>query len=360
MPEKYILANLVFIGLSLETNGYRKVRIGIRAQKVTSHVNSVQLLAYLKVDNQDIHAVVDTGNPYIFLVWKHWYEKEYPGGCDKLAFKCYECSPAPCQPGPNKTLNFYDGENMTIFKHSEVVDFGTVTENDISFGLIAGAEGRPFASLGLAPPYARMKPYAPLMQQLMDRSKSTRLVKKSSFSLYLVAGENPTGELILGGKDKRNYVPPLVFVKVRKDQSVSLARLTIGDSLEYRMVAPTPAFFDSGTNAIIMPEEVELRVLAWLEVGGEVPVKIRDSSGFYDVSCEEADYLPSITFSMRDLKGEEVPLEIPPASYVVKDGGRCMLAIHFGEAWVLGLSALYGNYYYYDWDRNRIGFAKVK
>ncbi|KAF4679567.1 hypothetical protein FOZ62_004837, partial [Perkinsus olseni] len=62
-----------------------------------------------------------------------------------------------------------DGENMTVFEHSEVV--GTATENDISFGLIAGAEGRPFASLGLAPPYARMKPYAPLMQQLMDRSK---------------------------------------------------------------------------------------------------------------------------------------------------------------------------------------------
>ncbi|KAF4737930.1 hypothetical protein FOZ62_000661 [Perkinsus olseni] len=346
MHKKHILANLVFIGLSLEANGYRKVRIGIRAQKV---------------DNQDIHAVVDTGNPYTFLVWKHWYEKEYPGGCDKLAFKCYECTPAPCQPGSNKTLNFYDGENMTIFKHSGVVDFGTATENDISFGLIAGGEGRPFASLGLAPPYARMKPYAPLMQQLMDRSKSTRLVKKSSFSLYLVAGENPTGELILGGKDKRKYVPPLVFVKVRKDQSVSLSRLTIGDSLEYRMVAPTPAFFDSGTNAIIMPQEVELRVLAWLEVGGERPVKIQDFSGFYDVSCEEADYLPSITFSMRGLKGEEVPLEIPPASYVIKDGDRdCMLAIHFGAAWVLGLSAVYGNYYYYDWDRNRIGFAKVK
>ncbi|KAF4730167.1 hypothetical protein FOZ63_005981 [Perkinsus olseni] len=206
-----------------------------------------------------------------------------------------------------------------------------------------------------------MKPYAPLMQQLMDWSKSTRLVRKSSFSLYLVAGENPTGELILGGKDTRNYVPPLVFVKIRKDQSVSLTRLTIGDSLEYRMVAPTPAFFDSGTNAIIMPVEVELRVLAWLEVGGEKPVKIRDSSGFYDVSCEEADYLPSITFSMRGFKGEEVPLEIPPASYIIKDGDRrCMLAIDFGAAWVLGLSAMYGNYYYYDWDRNRIGFAKIK
>ncbi|KAF4653531.1 hypothetical protein FOZ61_008915 [Perkinsus olseni] len=204
-----------------------------------------------------------------------------------------------------------------------------------------------------------MKPYAPLMQQLMNRSKSTRFVKKSSFSLYLVAGENPTGELILGGEDKRNYVPPLVFVEVREDQSVSLTRLTIGDSREYRMVAPTPAFFDSGTNAIVMPQEVELRVLAWLEVGGERPVKIQDFSGFYDVSCEEADYLPSITLSMRGLKGEEVPLEIPPASYVIKDGGRCMLAIHFGEAWTLGLGAVYGNYYYYDWDRNRIGFAKI-
>ncbi|KAF4702708.1 hypothetical protein FOZ62_013934 [Perkinsus olseni] len=109
-----------------------------------------------------------------------------------------------------------------------------------------------------------------------------------------------------------------------------------------------------------MPWGIAEKALHWLETAGQASVTIREDRGFFEISCQDAEYLPSITYFMEGLNGEEVPLEIPSTSYVYKKTEAiCILAITFGDRWIIGLPALIGHYFLYDWQNARIGFAKV-
>ncbi|KAF4736878.1 hypothetical protein FOZ62_027957 [Perkinsus olseni] len=109
-----------------------------------------------------------------------------------------------------------------------------------------------------------------------------------------------------------------------------------------------------------MPWDIAGHALHWLETAGQASVTIREDRGFFEISCQDAKYLPSITYFMEAWNGEEVPLEIPSTSYVYKKTEAiCILAITFRDRWILGLPALIGHYFLYDWQNGQIGFAKV-
>ncbi|KAF4690008.1 hypothetical protein FOZ60_000761 [Perkinsus olseni] len=171
--------------------------------------------------------------------------------------------------------------------------------------------------------------------QLLAKPKSQRLIEESVFSVYLKTGKDPSGELILGGGDKSKYAGPLKYVKVVNKEEQS----------------------------IMMPDKFKTPVLQLLRTAGKKPVTITESAGFYELSCGDIENLPSITFCLKEdsLLPKKVSLEIPPASYVTADvDSSSTLAIEFAGSWLLGLPTLIGNYHLYDWDKSRIGVAKVR
>ncbi|KAF4691253.1 hypothetical protein FOZ63_000815 [Perkinsus olseni] len=354
-----------FLGLLVGSCGEKLVRMTISPQKTTVSATSAELMADLKVDGQDITVLVDTGSPYTFFVEKQWYERTHPGGCAELKFKCYDCDPSSCHEGPTKTHEFFGGSQVTVFQHSGTVDFGTASADGIDFGLVVGCNESPFAALGLSPPSAKSKPYVPLIYQLLAKPKSQRLIEKSVFSVYLNAGKDPSGELILGGEDKSKYTGPLRYVKVvnKEEQSIMVTDLGIGDASKNRIKVSQAGYLDTGTNVIEMPDKLKTPVLQLLRTAGKKPVTITENAGFYELSCGDSENLPSITFFLKEdsLLPNKVPLEIPPASYVNADvDSSCTLAIEFAGTWLLGLPTLIGNYHLYDWDKSRIGVAKVR
>ncbi|EER16092.1 hypothetical protein Pmar_PMAR003555 [Perkinsus marinus ATCC 50983] len=109
------LIGVLFLG---KCWGEKLIRMDISPQKVSGAANSAHLLANLKIDGEDVTALVDTGSPITYFVWRHWYESTAPGGCEKIIYKCYECNPAPCREGPKKQFEVFDGTRVTLFPHS--------------------------------------------------------------------------------------------------------------------------------------------------------------------------------------------------------------------------------------------------
>ncbi|EER01782.1 hypothetical protein Pmar_PMAR015524 [Perkinsus marinus ATCC 50983] len=338
------------------------IRMSIFVQKEDALTNPGDLMTNLKVDGEDVTVLVDTGSPFTYFVWRHWYESTNPGGCEKIIYKCYECNPAPCHEGPKKHVKFIDGTYVNVFFYSGKVNFGSFTASGIDFGLLAGTNGGASAALGLAPRSPSAKPYVPLINQLLALPKSERPIEKSIFSVYLNAASHPTGELILGGQDKSKYIGSLKYMKVNMvEETVKMSGLGIGDVAKHRIRVSAEGHVDTGCNYIGLPERLKGSVLKLLATVGDKPVKIEENSGVYEVSCGDAKYLPPITFFVKGtgLFPSDVSIEVLPSSYVVQESeSSCFLAILFDDMWILGLPTVFGHYYLYDWEKSRIGVAK--
>ncbi|KAF4680341.1 hypothetical protein FOZ60_013672 [Perkinsus olseni] len=202
------------------------------------------------------------------------------------------------------------------------------------------------------------------MYQLLAKPESQRIIEKNVFSVYLNA-KPPSGELILGGEDKSKYTGHLRYVKVvnKEEQSIMVTDLGIGDASKNRIKVSQAGYLDTGSSVIGISDKLETPVLQLLRTTGKKPVNITKAAGFYDLACGDIENVPSIIFFMEEdsVLPAKVPLEIQPASYVIAESeSSCILAIDFAETWLLGLPTLIGNYYLYDWDKSRIGVAKVK
>ncbi|KAF4746765.1 hypothetical protein FOZ63_025998 [Perkinsus olseni] len=231
-----------------------------------------------------------------------------------------------------------------MFERSGKIDFGKATASGMKIYLMTDCNRLPFASLGLAPPHTSCGSYAPTILQLLDRPKSRRLIKRNAFSVYLSGGDHPAGELILGGQDKSKYRSPLEYVTIvdKTFPRIVLSGIEIGTTF-YAIKGYNESSIDTGTNTLTMPKGFKAFVMQSLRTGGERP------------------YLPSVNFLMRGTKGKLLSLRVQPSSYVSKETeGRCILAILFDGPWTIGLPAFIGRYSRYDWDKSRIGIAKVK
>ncbi|KAF4685851.1 hypothetical protein FOZ62_000950, partial [Perkinsus olseni] len=215
----------------------------------------------------------------------------------ELLFKSYKCQPPQCTPGALTDVKIFDKVEVGVFySRGEIFcapPDGEVFANGIFFGLVNESKGAPFASLGLAPP---------------DSSPDKRLINSSVFSVYLSAGEDPKGELILGGEDRSKYEGPLEYMAVTNPgrQASWISAFVIG-------------FFHRGKKMC-------------LDLASLTPVPTpSEESGLLKVSCADAAHLPPITFLMKGFGGELPLLEIPATSYVYKETEDVrILAITFG------------------------------
>ncbi|KAF4649303.1 hypothetical protein FOL47_002205, partial [Perkinsus chesapeaki] len=194
-----------------------------------TRVNKVYPLpvANFKADGQNIYALVDTGATYLFFVWKYWFEDNLEN-CNELIFGCYECAP-PCKQGPTKTFTFGDGAKVWLFPHTGKLDFNGGVSAPLDFGLVSGFNrdsATIWASLGLRPSHPGSAPYKSIVEQLFAK----KIIASNSFSIYFTGGDNPSGQLILGGDDPSKHAGPLSYVQIvnEDEEFIQLLGLTIG------------------------------------------------------------------------------------------------------------------------------------
>ncbi|KAF4757289.1 hypothetical protein FOZ63_009327, partial [Perkinsus olseni] len=319
----------VFAGASSD----KLVRLGISRMYVESPPGWRKLVAKLEVDNEKVYALVDTGSPLLFFLWRH----SYGPSCQNLLYGCYECSPKPCQAGPTKTFSFHDDTDVTVFRHHGTLSLGSSSVRDIDFGLVTRSTGVPWASLGLGVQTGKYHPYTSLINQMLAKPKSQRLIESTSFSLYLTP-DGTSGELLLGGQDPSKYDGPLEYIRVvdREEDEIRVRGLMIGSR---QMRVTVVSYLDTGTDALTFPTSLKQPVLYLLQTAGQTLVPIFEHSGTFRIACNNMAYLPTMTIFLEGLHGEDIALRLPPTSFVDFDGHTCFLLIHFEdktEEWTLG------------------------
>ncbi|KAF4672711.1 hypothetical protein FOL47_000190 [Perkinsus chesapeaki] len=178
--------------------------------KMTHGLNGVypQPVVNFKADGQNIYAIIDTGTPYFFLVWKQWYEGSHQS-CNELIFGCYECV-SPCKQGPTKIFTFVGDREVWLFPHTGKLDLKGKVSASLDFGLVSGYNRNPgmiWASLCLKQSHPD-SPYKSIVEQLFTK----KIIASNSFSIYFTGGDNPSGQLILGGDDPSKHAGPLSYV----------------------------------------------------------------------------------------------------------------------------------------------------
>ncbi|KAF4652427.1 hypothetical protein FOL46_009735, partial [Perkinsus olseni] len=276
-----------------------------------------RIVTPLKVDTQDLYAVIDTGSPYTQLIWKKWYESSPERRCDELFYKCYGCNPSPI-------ADFY---------------FYGVTVEDIVFGVVMDASDGPWAALGLGP-QATSPPFPRFVDQLVDAELMMR-------------------ELIIGGDDPSKHGDPLRYIDIIDKQHHTSKLRIFGFGNEWQEELQ-PVVFDTGSSFISFPERLRSQVLDLLSTAGTKKVEVTKEGEVYSVDCKDVDYLPTISFILQGIE-TDVTIAISPEAYLVSpEPEACIIHIHFDEGWILGLPAFVGHYYSFDWAGARIGVAKVK
>ncbi|KAF4672142.1 hypothetical protein FOL47_000859 [Perkinsus chesapeaki] len=109
-------------------------RIPISREDVFTGDTWGQLVAPIKVGNYDTYALIDTGTPLLFFIWRHWFEGVQPGGCKLYVFGCYECSPDVCTKGDETTFKYDNDYTVTLFRHHDTLSLGASTVAGIEFG----------------------------------------------------------------------------------------------------------------------------------------------------------------------------------------------------------------------------------
>jgi len=170
-------------------------------------------------------------------------------------------------------------------------------------------------------------------------------------------GDNAAGELTWGGYDDSKFEGDLVYVPL---QSATYWQITLdgiaaaGFKKEGSDDEPITAIIDSGTSLITGPKQ-DIRKVA-LAVGAKPNIM-----GEYTIDCKLIDKIPDVVFTIA---GKDYT--IPGAKTVMQAQGVCLFAfmgVDFpspGPKWILGDVFMREYYTVFNYDEQKIGFAKAK
>ncbi|KAF4669316.1 hypothetical protein FOL47_002620 [Perkinsus chesapeaki] len=342
--------------------------------------DKVGLLTTLLADGQQQTAVVDTGGPKSFFVWKSWYEHLLgPGSCKQLLWGCYDRKLPFPKPANLEYIDFNDDSSVGIFPYSANVRFGNFAKANTKIGLVSASDPSPLqrpphASFGLGPPREGPTRFPTFMQQLM--SDPARPISGNIFALYLNQSKSAvpagyTGYLLLGKGDPTVYQKPLKYIPLIPSTlwRVRLGFFQIGRARKTDVLGEE-VVIDTGTNAMLVPQAhlesllSSIRQHASATAGTTVSVDWYRPWGVYVFECRFLKYFPNINFGLGNA-GSEVTVEIAHNAYFLGESlvrGRCVLGIsaHRGSGWYLPDTSLVGNYFEFQPDNERIGYAKLK
>ncbi|KAI1321321.1 Vacuolar protease A [Mortierella claussenii] len=176
--------------------------------------------------------------------------------------------------------------------------------------------------------------------------------KKGMFGFFL---GRDGGELALGGYDESKLRDhQILWSKVVKKGYWEIKMDKVKAGKEDFLKNPAHAIVDTGTTQIIMPVDFARYLHAKV-----LPGALHIHDGIYSLPCLGKN-MPTLQFQI-----EGKLFEVPPSLYILQPiaSGRCMSGFAGeqvdGTTWILGDVFLRSVYSIFDFDNNRVGFAKL-
>jgi len=176
------------------------------------------------------------------------------------------------------------------------------------------------------------------------------LVDSNVFAFSL--GDNQDGELTFGGYDEEKFDGELAWANLSEATywRIALGGVKMGSFSS----APTDGIVDSGTSLITGPTK-DINAIAE-SIGAKKGI-----TGQFTLDCDKVKDIPDLTFT---IDGKEYT--IPGSKVVIQASGMClfaMMGMDFpppGPAWILGDVFMREYYTVFDYENERVGFAKSK
>lgn len=192
----------------------------------------------------------------------------------------------------------------------------------------------------------------PLIFDLLYKQK---LIESNSFSFYLtrVAGQNGSA-LVLGGVNPKYYTGSFKYYKLKMDNYWAIAMDDIiFNGTSYKNNPNLLGIVDTGTSVLVGPTKVV-----------DEMTKAFGSGKQKQVNCSIVPSLPTLDFIIGGdkytLRGQDYILEVDAGTQK-----QCIVGIigldlppQLGEAFILGDSFIKTFYTHFDYDGDRVGFAR--
>ncbi|EER11641.1 Renin-2 precursor, putative [Perkinsus marinus ATCC 50983] len=320
---------------------------------------------------QELHAHVDTGSGFFFLIWKNWLERASGRPCSEWAMGCYKCS-KPCSVGKvTRTITFDDKYTVDIFQHKAKLTVGQVSPI-LTFGLIFDqnppvSQVVPTNSMGLGYDEGAVN-FPSLMTQLL----SSKTVTTGIFALYLYPPADPSkqtvdGGLLLGGGDPALYQGGLKYVDFSTDNKymVNIDKLQVGDG-HITLGINMNLHLDTGSNYLYVPKLYfdslikDIKAQTDKAAGTHVDFKFDPREEIWFFPCQYMSKLPLLRFDLGP-KGI-TPFTMTYMNYARNTSNVCSLLISEdkGNIWYFLDRMLIGNYFEFDPTFKRVGIGKLK
>lgn len=259
----------------------------------------------------------------------------------------------------------YGSGSMIGFDSVDAVSIGGITSTSQTFAEATREPGITFVAakfdgiLGMGYPTIAVNGITPVFNQMFAEGA----IDKNQFSFYLNRDPEASvgGELYLGGANPERYTGDFNYHDVTKQGywQIAMDSVAVDNTNSYSAcVGGCQAIVDSGTSLITGPtDEIEALNKA---IGA-----IKYVAGEYLVRCNKIDSMPNVDFVL-----DGITYTLTPQDYVIQmtqDGvTQCMSGFMgmdiprpAGPLWILGDVFMGNKYVNFDFDTNRVGFAKL-
>ncbi|KAF4743710.1 hypothetical protein FOZ63_026647 [Perkinsus olseni] len=308
----------------------------------------------LKLDNQTVNLIVDSGSTASFAIYGPWYEGLHGvGSCSNLTTGCYFCPKHnPCEDifsRGRRRVRFSGGEVFRYVQHRVTLGLGeNKTALDFGFGLVigynntSGKTDKVLGNLGLSVGLRG------LPETFLEQLKERGVISELSYSIRTNGrGRFISGTLTLG--DSRPRSAPYVSFSRHPEYfgetiavplwplrlfdylgNLSILRTSTGDTIPRH--APVPSLLDSGALSLrISSMEFEMIVKATTTsmhrrgIKTDEPIREDPIRSVSLVKEEAVPYLPTLAFDIGEAP-HMVDIRIKPEHYIHScRSGTCVM-----------------------------------
>lgn len=302
---------------------------------------------------QEFQVIYDTGSSNLWVPevgCVHCGYKWIHGGKNKYDS---DASQSFVEDGRDFSIQYGSGAVSGVFAEDSVILADDIEVKNQKFATIHDAAG-----MGIAFTFAYFDGILGLgfdsisvggVETVFHQAIEQGAVEKPMFAFYL--GDNADGELTFGGYDDTKFEGDLSWVSL---SDATYWRInTDGVKIGLFSSGPSDAIVDSGTSLITGPSKDILAIA--LEIGAKPTI-----TGQYTIDCEKVDDIPEITWT---IDGKDYP--VPGKDLVISAAGTClfaMMGMDFpkpGPQWILGDVFMRKYYTVFDYEEERVGFAKA-
>nr|CAG4710427.1 unnamed protein product [Naegleria fowleri] len=300
---------------------------------------------------QTFKVIFDTGSSNV------WVPSEKCWSITCLLHNRYDHTKSSTYVANGRTFNItYGSGAVTGFLSQDTNSVGGIDVKGQVFGEVTSESGLSFlfgktdGIVGMAFPSIAVDGVTPLFNNIMAQ----KLVDQNLFSFYLSKTPGSTASaMILGGINQKYYTGPMNYVPLANRTYWAIKIADVGVGGQYKGVCPAGgclAAVDTGTSLIAGPA---------LKIG-----PIMESLNIAK-DCSNIDSNPDVTFKINGieytLKPRDYVLKISQLGATECIAGFMPLALppQFGDFWILGDVFISTYYTVFDYDGNRVGFARA-